>query len=228
MPEYLVYGAVGSGSVAVEAALTLIGAPYQVVELAPYDSAADAEALAPVNPMRQVPALVLPHPTNGGELMTESAAILIHLAERHPEAGLAPDAASPLRPRFLRWMTFVSAQVYALYWVRDDPSRLAADKAHQAVLLERSTERIRRAWTALDAGLEPAGRFLLGDRISVLDLYVTVVSRWEPRRQAFYAAAPRLAPIVRAVDAEPRLASFWADRFPFVDGWEVEASAPIA
>jgi GST-like protein len=57
---------------------------------------------------------------------------------------------------------------------------------------------------------------------------VTVVSRWGPRRQAFYAAAPRLAPIVRAVDAEPRLASFWADRFPFVDGWEVEASAPIA
>jgi len=37
------------------------------------------------------------------------------------------------------------------------------------------------------------------------------------------AAAPRLAAIVRAVDAEPRLADFWRERFPFVDGWEVEA-----
>jgi GST-like protein len=219
MPGYRVYGARGSGSTAVEAALTLIGAPYEVVERAPFDSAADAEALAPVNPMRQVPALVLP----SGELMTESAAILIHLAERHRKAGLAPDAASPLRPRFLRWMSFVSAQIYALYWIRDDPARLAADPAHEAVLLQRTAARIRQAWATMDAAIEPAGRFLLGDDISVLDLYVTVVSRWGARRQAFYAAAPRLAAIVRAVDAEPRLADFWRERFPFVDGWEVEA-----
>ena len=41
-----------------------------------------------------------------------------------------------------------------------------------------------------------------------------------PRRAAFYAAAPRMAEIVRRVDAEPRLAAFWADRFPFEEGWE--------
>jgi len=181
MPGYLVYGARGSGSTAVEAALTLIGAPYEVVERAPFDSAADAETLAPLNPMRQVPVLVLP----SGELMTESAAILIHLAERHPAAGLAPDAASPLRPRFLRWMAFVSAQIYALYWVRDDPSRLAADKTHETVLLERTAARIGQSWATMDAGIAPAGRFLLGDEVSVLDLYLTVVSRWGPRRKAF-------------------------------------------
>src|SRR4051812_38291897 len=95
---YLVYGAQGSGSVAVEAALTLIGAPYRVVELAPFDSEDDAEAMGKVNPMRQVPALVLP----GGELMTESAAVLVYLAETYPEAKLSPQAGSPLRPRFLR------------------------------------------------------------------------------------------------------------------------------
>jgi len=223
MAGYVVYGARGSGSTAVEAALTLIGAPYEVIELAPFDSQADAAALAPVNPMRQVPALVLPDPTGGGELMTESAAILIHLAERHPEANLAPDAASPLRPRFLRWMSFISAQIYALYWIRDQPDRLAADKAHEPVLLERTATRIRQAWATMDDGIAPAGRFLLGDEISVLDLYVTVVSRWGPRRRAFYAAAPGLAAIVRAVDAEPRLAAFWAERFPFFGGWEEEA-----
>jgi len=223
MAGYVVYGARGSGSTAVEAALTLIGAPYEVIELAPFDSQADAAALAPVNPMRQVPALVLPDQAGRGELMTESAAILIHLAERHPEANLAPDAASPLRPRFLRWMSFISAQIYALYWIRDQPDRLAADKAHEPVLLERTATRIRQAWATMDAGIAPAGRFLLGDEISVLDLYVTVVSRWGPRRRAFYAAAPGLAAIVRAVDAEPRLAALWAERFPFFDGWEDEA-----
>jgi GST-like protein len=74
----------------------------------------------------------------------------------------------------------------------------------------------------MDTQIAPAGRFLLGDEISVLDLYVAVVSRWGPRRRAFYAAAPRLAPVVRAVDADPRLAAFWAERFPFFEGWEVD------
>ena len=221
MADYRVYGAPGSGSTAVEAALTLIGAPYEVVELAPFDSAEDAAALAPVNPMRQVPALVLPPSgKNGGELMTESAAILIHLAERHREAKLAPEPGSPLRPRFLRWMSFISAQIYSLYWVRDHPDRLAVDKAHEAVILERTAARIRDCWAAMEAQVAPEGRFLLGEEISVLDLYLAVVSRWRPGRRAFYGAAPRLGQAAKAVDADPRLAAFWASRFPFTEGWE--------
>jgi len=216
MADYVVYGAVGSGSTTVEAALTLIGAAYSVVENAPFDSPADAEALAPVNPMRQVPVLVLP----SGELMTESSAILLHLAERHPEAGLAPEPASPLRPRFLRWMSFISAQIYSLYWIRDFPDRLVADPAQEKVVLERTAQRIRDNWATMDAQIAPEGRFLLGETISVLDLYVGVISRWRPGRRAFYAAAPGLTPVVRAVDAEPRLAALWAERFPFDAGWE--------
>jgi GST-like protein len=61
---------------------------------------------------------------------------------------------------------------------------------------------------------------MLGDAISVLDLYMTVASRWGPRRKAFYAVAPKLAEVVRRVDADPRLAELWAARFPFVEGWE--------
>ncbi|RAK59873.1 glutathione S-transferase family protein [Phenylobacterium hankyongense] len=213
---YVVYGAAGSGSVAVEAALTLIGAPYEVVERQTWADEAAAEAMARVNPMRQVPALALP----SGELMTESAAILTWLADSHPAAGLAPGVDSPLRPRFLRWMSYVSAQIYSLYWVRDDITRLAADQAHEAVLRERTAARIEHCWRMMEAQAEPAGRFLLGEEISALDLYVTVVSRWGPRRKGFYVAAPRLGEVVRRVDAEPRLGDLWAQRFPFTEGWE--------
>jgi GST-like protein len=216
MADYLVYGGRGSGSVAVEAALTLAGQPYEVVERAPYSSAADAEAIGRLNPMRQVPAVVLPD----GELMTESAAILLHLVEAHPEARLAPLPGHPLRPRLLRWMSFISAQIYSFYWIRDDLSRLAADKAHEQVLEERTAARIRHGWATMDAGLEPAGRFLLGEEVSVLDLYMAVVSRWGPRRRSFYEVAPRLGEVARRVDAEPRLADLWAERMPFAQGWE--------
>ena len=213
---YLVYGAAGSGSTPVEAALTLLGEPYRVVERAVWEDEAAAQEMARINPLRQVPALVLP----SDELMTESAAILIELADAHPGSGLAPAWDSALRPRFLRWMAYISAQIYALYWVRDDITRLAADKAHETVLRERTGARISACWTMMEMQAEPVGRFMLGDEVSVLDLYLAVVSRWGPRRSAFYAAAPRLGEIVRHVDADPRLAAFWAERFPFVEGWE--------
>jgi GST-like protein len=210
---YTVYGAPGSGSVPVEAALALLDLPYRVVESTILEAREDA-ALLKLNPMGQVPALVLP----SGELMTESAAILIWLADCHPEARLAPTMAANTRPAFLRWMAFVSAAIYALFWIRDDPSRLVSGPEGPAVKA-RTGDRIVECWRAMDGQVDP-GRYILGDELTVLDLYVTVVSRWGPRRVRFYEAAPKMSEVVRRIDAEPRLAAFWAERFPFEAGWE--------
>lgn len=202
---YVVYGAQGSGSVAVEAALTLIGAPWRLVD-ADWD---DFDAVEQINPLRQVPALGLP----SGELMTESAAILLHLAEAHPEAGLAPPVGDTRRPAFLRWMVYVPAAIYPMYWVRDVPSRLAADAAAEAVILQRTAGRIAECWSKMAAQVTP-GDYILGDQMTMLDLYVAVVSRWTPGRDRFNAVAPALTGPVRRVDADPRLAALWAKRFP--------------
>ena len=56
--------------------------------------------------------------------------------------------------------------------------------------------------------------------LSVLDLYVATASRWSPGRRRFYEVAPKLADVIRRVDADPRLATLWAERFPFTQGWE--------
>ena len=213
--QYIVHGAEGSGSVPVEAALTLLDLPYRVIDSTILAKRADPE-LAKINPMLQVPALTLP----SGDLMTESAAILTWLADDHPEARLAPTMAGRARPAFLRWMSFVSAAIYGLYWIRDDPSRVTeGGEAAKALLKARTAERITECWAIMDAQVDP-GRYLLGDDLGVLDLYVTVVSRWGPRRRAFYAAAPKMSAVVRRVDADPRLAGLWAERFPFAEGWE--------
>ena len=197
------YGAPGFGSVAVEAALTLLGEPYESVDLPADSPEAFLAAARAVNPMLQVPALVLP----SGELMTESAAILIWLADRHGQ--LAPSPTDPGRAQFLRWMVYVPAAIYSMYWVRDVPSRLAADKDAEAVVLERTMDRIADCWRIMDEQVRP-GRYILGDEMTVLDLYVTVVSRWSPRRRRFYEVAPKLSEVVRRVDADPRLAALWA------------------
>jgi GST-like protein len=212
---YIVHGGLGTGSVMVEAALTLLGLPYDVVEAGSIAALADDAGLAAVNPMRQVPALVLPN----GAVMTESAAILMWLADDHPEARLAPTMAAATRPAFLRWMSFISAQIYSLFWIRDDPTRLCDDPAAAQKIKAATGRRITACWQAMDAQVDP-GRYILGDDLTVLDLYVTVVSRWAERRRRFYEVAPKMSEVGRRVDADQRLAELWAARHPFSEGWE--------
>jgi GST-like protein len=209
------YGAQASGSIAVEAALTLIGLPYKLIEGATWAQESARERVAPINAMRQVPTLILP----GGEVMTESAAILIDLADRHPAARLGPSLADPRRRPFLRWMVYVSSAIYSLHWIKPDVRRIGAPESARDAVVDAVHERIAFCWQNMDAQLTP-GHYLLGDELTVLDLYVTVVSRFGPWRQKFYAAAPKMTPVVRRVDADPRLADFWARRFPFDEGWE--------
>ncbi len=213
-----VYGALGSGSVPVEAAMTLAGVDYTVVEGATWEhDAAVLERVRRVNPLVQIPAVVL----ESGEILTESGAILTWLADRHPEARLGPPVGHPLRGQFLRWMTYIPASIYSMFWVRDEPGRLAGpDPEAQARVKAATAERIADCWRMMDRQIVPAGDYLLGDDVSVLDLYVAVVSRWGPGRNRFYREAPGMTPVVRRVDADPRLATFWAARFPFAPGWE--------
>lgn len=213
---FTLYGAAGSGAVPVEATLRLLGLDYRLVEAVTWEGEAERDKAAVVNPMRQVPALVTP----GGEVITESAAILIWLADSHPQARLAPALDDPRRAQFLRWMSFIPAAIYSMFWVRDVPWRLAGDDPKAQAEIERRTlARIAECWRLMDQQITP-GRFLLGEAMTVLDLYVATVSRWTPRRRRFYAEAPGMAEVMRRVDALPALQDFWAERFPFEPGWE--------
>ena len=209
------YGAEGSGSIAVEAALTLLQLPYTLIEGTTWAHESARERIAPVNAMRQVPTLILPD----GEIMTESAAILIDLADRHSTARLAPAIGDARRRQFLRWMVYISSAIYSLHWIKPDVTRIGAPAESRHAVVDAVHQRIAFCWGNMDTQVTPA-RYLIGDDLTVLDLYVTVVSRFGPWRKRFYAAAPKMTPVVKRVDAEPRLAEFWAKRFPFDEGWD--------
>lgn len=209
------YGAAGSGSVAVEAALTLLGQPFEVLEAATWEQPEARERVAAANPMRQVPALVFP----SGEVMTESAAILIDLADRNPRARLAPPVDDSLRRQFLRWMVYVSSAIYSLHWIKPDVSRIGAPSSSALDVVDAIHDRIAFCWSVMDSELEPAP-YLLGEELSVLDLYVAVISRFGPWRKRFYEVAPALTPAIRRVDGDPRLAELWSRRFADRPGWD--------
>jgi len=203
------YGAASSGAVAVEAALTLLDIPFTVIEGATWASEAARERVGSRNSMRQIPTLVLPD----GETLTESAAILVYLADKHPEACLSPGLGEASRRQFLRWMFFVSSAIYSLHWIKPDVGRIGAPESARDEVVHAVHERIAFCWRTMDSQISP-GLYLLGNQLTVLDLYVAVVSRFGPWRDRFYADAPRMTPAIRRVDEDPRLKSLWSDRFP--------------
>lgn len=209
MTGFVLYGAAASGSVAVEAALSLLGIPFQLVEGETWSSEAARERVGERNVMRQVPTLVLPD----GEILTESAAILIYLADSHPEARLAPALDDPSRGQFLRWMFFVSSAIYALHWIKPDVGRIGAPQSAREDVVDAVHERIAFCWRTMDAQLAPS-TYLLGESLTVLDLYVAVISRFGPWRERFFAEAPKMAAPIKRVDEDVRLKALWTRRFP--------------
>ncbi|WP_426321216.1 glutathione S-transferase family protein [Pseudoduganella sp. R-43] len=207
--QFVLYGAAASGSVAVEAALELLDIPFLVIEGETWSSAAARKRVGGQNALRQVPTLVLP----SGETLTESAAILLWLADAHPGARLAPGPHDPLRAQFLRWMFFVSSAIYSLHWIKPDVSRIGAPQSARDDVVDSIHERIAFCWRTMDAQLRPS-KYLLGDTLSVLDLFVAVISRFDPWRERFYQEAPNMTPVVKRVDENSRLKALWERRFP--------------
>lgn len=200
MADWTLYGARGWGSTLAEGALSWTDTPFQFADVEGFDKPGPVrDRLLEVNSLARVPALVAP----GGEVLTESAAIVLRLSELCPEAGLAPLATDPRRTAFLnRLIWFVSA-VYPTFTYRDYPERWAPDAAEQ--LTERVDAFRKSLWQQFEAEVGD-GPWVLDDEPSALDLYVTIMSHWRPRRAWFAEHCPKLHAIALRAEALPRLA----------------------
>jgi GST-like protein len=209
MDRYRLYGRPGWGSALVEAQLVWLGLPFDYEEVPdPFESEDGRRALAKLNPLAQLPTLVLPD----GQVMTESAAITLHLADATGRDDLVPAAGHPARPRFLRWLVFLVANLYPTFTYADEPQRFVADPAAAKAFRDKVDAYAQRLWRIVEA--EAGAPRFLGDRFSALDIYVAVMTRWRPRRAWFAQAAPKLSAIARRCDAETRLKPAWDGNFP--------------
>ena len=211
---YVLHGDRGSGSAPIEMALAEIGAP---VELRAVPIASDAQLSAEyrrINPMGRIPTLVLPD----GTVLTETIAILLTLADRHPGAELLPPAGSSDRARALRWMVLAGAEGYPHVTRFDYPERFSADPAHAEAIRDRAQEMYRDLWRLVEAeaGLtgDAAAPFLLGARFTVADIYIAVMTRWMKGSEWLPEACPKLDTLARAVSERPHIAPVWARHWP--------------
>lgn len=206
---YVLYADRRSGSAAVEMALAEIGA---AVELRPV-SLERNEQLAPayrsINPMGRVPTLVMPD----GTVVTESLAILVTLADRHPASGLLPPPENPGRAVALRWMALAAGEIYPCVTREDFPERFSADPAHAPAIRARAVEMAREVWQVIEAHAAPSP-FVLGARFSVADPFLALLSRWLGGAAWMPSHCPRIEALARAVAERPGSGPVWARHFP--------------
>jgi GST-like protein len=197
----------GCGSAIIEAELTLAGLPYEIDEIDYTQPGPGLDRLKALNPLGQVPTLILPD----GAVMTESAAMTLHIADLAPQAGLVPPVGHPARPAFLRWLLFFVAAIYPTFTYGDEPANWVPADAADA--LRASTDRHReKLLEYLERQLAPAP-WLLGETFSALDLYLAVMTKWRPREAWFVGHAPKLLGVRQRALKIPELAAVWARNF---------------
>jgi glutathione S-transferase len=156
-----------------------------------------------INPLGQVPVLVLPE----GSIMTESAAILLHLADLAPHARLAPPSGSADRPAYLRLMTFMAANTYMTELRYFYPERYSANPDHAPDIKAKAFEEQTRNWAALE-DMAATGEALLASGISTADLYLAMLVSWS-EIPSFKVSWPKLHSIAARIAALPQLADVW-------------------
>jgi GST-like protein len=207
---YKLYAHRGWGSTLAEAQLAWYGLPCEIEDVDNlFKSQAAREQLAKVNPLAQLPTLVLPD----GRIMTESAAITLHLADSAPPAkSLVPATPGAERDLFLRWLVFLVASIYPTFTIGDDTSRWLMDEGPRKELSDAMNAYRERLWRMVE-GVVGDGPWFLGARFSALDIYVAVMTRWTPRRAWFAANTPKLGALALRADAVPELDAVWRRNF---------------
>ena len=208
---YTLYGKKGSGSASIQVALGIIGAPFRIVETASWDTNDAFVELLKVNPLGQIPTLVLEE----GSVLTESAAILIHLGSVHPESGLLPRDASA-RAQMIRGLVFIAANCYSAISIIDYPERWCADADADDAVKDRiragTRARLHKHWEIF-ADLFPARPYLGGAELGALDLFAAVVSKWSGSRKHLEKARPVFYETLMHIEAHPKVAPVFAQHW---------------
>jgi len=208
---YTLYGTDESGSCMIEIALQRCAVQWHRVEASSWQDSEGSEALARINPLKQIPTLVTPD----GQVLTESAAILIHLGLEYPQADLLVGN----RAQILRGLLYIAANCYSAIGIIDYPQRWLGnvDQALQAQLITGTRRYLHQAWVVF-ADQFADQLFTPDDVPNALGIMAAAVSRWDEAREALHNLAPGFAHTLERVDADPLVAPVFARHWP---DWKV-------
>jgi len=178
---YLLYGGPGNANLAPHAALQEAGltegTDYRFVKLDLKAGDNRKPDYLKLNPHGVVPALVIEQP-GSSRVICESAAILMHIADLFPQAGLAPAPGSAERAAYYQWITYLTNTVQARFMNFYHADYFIDGEAGQAAVKAKADTALKEHFAYIDGKLSAAGPYLLGEAYSAADLYLFMLTRW--------------------------------------------------
>jgi len=204
---YTLYGTSGTGSCIIEIALNRCGVPWRQIDACSWEDTPGSATLAQINPLKQIPTLQLPE----GQVLTESAAILIHLGLEFPASGLLP--ADPAQ--VIRGLVYIAANCYSAIGIIDYPQRWldSTDQESQAQLAAGARQRLHQAWEVF-ADQFAAHLYSSKSTPNALGIMAAAVSRWAGGREALQQSGPEFVRLLKQIDADPLVAPVFARHWP--------------
>src|SRR5258708_3917799 len=150
-----------------------------------------------INPMGRIPTLV-----DRDLVLFEAAAIVLHLVDAHPDAGLAPKVGTPERAKFYQWLTFLTNSLQEELMTWQYPERLAGNDAAATEVVKRGAEaRASTFFDVVEDHLKANGPLFLGNKLSAIDFYLVMLSRWARPMTKPPRSRPNIAKLLDKVTA---------------------------
>ena len=150
-----------------------VGEPYEMRVLRLDKREHKSPEYLKLNPHGRIPTLI-----DGGLVLYETAAICMHLADKHPKAGLAPEIGTAERAQFYKWMVYLTNTVQAEMLVYFYPERLGGEGACKETVKRNAETRLAAMFDTIEQSLVERGPYLLGDRFSAADPMLLMLARW--------------------------------------------------
>jgi glutathione S-transferase len=177
-----------------------LGVPYDLARVDVLGKQHHTPDYQRIHPLGHVPAL-----RDGDVTMFESAAIVLHLADRFPEAQLAPAPATPDRARYYQWIVFAMTEL--------EPPLIKWNALTAPQREDEHAQPVRRAFASAAKAVEDAlgtQKWILGDRFSAADVMLIGTLLWA-RGLGLLAGHPVLEAYVARGRERPAWARATAD-----------------
>jgi len=198
----------GNASLLPHMMLREIGVPFELRFVDRDRKAQKSAEYLKLNPNGRIPALV-----DDDLVLFETAAIALHLVDRFPQAGLAPEAGTRERAEFYKWMIHLTNTPQAEYRAWFYPHEHVSDEAAAPAVKQAAEQRLYRMFDVISEQLG-SRTWLVGDRFSAADLFLFMLIRWGRGMPRPPRALPNLNALAERVSARPAVqAALEAENF---------------
>ena len=195
---YKLYYYPGNANLAPHMALEEIAAPHELILLDRDKNAHKSREYLKLNPHGRIPTLV-----DGELVLYETSAICLHLADRHPEAKLAPPLGTAQRAHFYKWMVYLTNTVQAEMIIYFYPERWGGEGECRETVKSNAEGRLGQMFDSIEQSLNDGGPYLLGDHFSAADLMLLMLGRWSRGFKRPARTLPALGRLLERVAARP-------------------------